>query len=804
MPCRKGAWIETGKGVRRLNDEELIRGLGGAKECQGPFSEGVFRRTTSLFIWEHISTSLLGGAEEGGSQSKEQKGTPRLIEELQMDPDCEEWEESEASPVTWKPPDLSPGGEWHTARVRNLKMAVRGLPDSDQEYEKGLRDLETHRKNYDTDGPRPTQLQLLWWEFPPEHWTEIREGSTMNFLTTPPPVIHDNADMDEAGQAAAVEFTEELIALGVLRPGNGIVQTTAPLFVVDKPGQPGQFRVIADMLRGGQNLHIGADPTVLPRVTQIADQLYSGGYSAVIDASKYFYQFRTSPGDYPYLGLKHPRTGDLYYYYGLPMGSSQSPASACRKGYGFLRKLRQQYPEFQGRPRANCWWTGFSGKGYDPDLGYGLVFQHDQDQPCVKAWAFVDDFLIHGPTKEVVEQALNHFLDAALEAGMLCHPKKLVAPSQVVRYCGFILDSREKPIMRIPRSKRERALAITEIILDNPSKNWSRLALSVAAGVLESLVEGTPRRVGHTYLRATHSTVHPPNAGTGLEAYLTTTTLPRSMIMELEWWRSFLKLGYGRHIRPRAAATFIPAWGDGSGTGTGGTYTPPRGQGNSETMRMWKGKWAPYVHHFSSNWRELQTLLLTLEQIEQDPAVQTQGTTVFYFTDNSTTYWVAASGSSPSPELHKLATAIRLKEVALGCHLEVIHVPGLVMIQQGADSLSAEGFGSHPSTQTCLLRRSHRQYLHLFHLMGTSCRSMSTYSHRGIIHTVGGSVVGGTNNGGPSEFSIGCQYGIRRLRWHGKSSASCWSAGQNVRTPHQHYFSFPGRCPPSGGASAGP
>ena len=105
-------------------------------------------------------------------------------------------------------------------------------------------------------------------------------------------------------------------------------------------------------------------------------------------------------------------------------------------------------------------------------------------------------------------------------------------------------------------------------------------------------------------------------------------------------------------------------------------------------MRMWKGKWSPYVHHFSSNWKELHTLLSTLSHLESDGEVQPEGTTVFYFTDNLTTYWIAASSTSPSPELHRLIEVIRRKEIALACHLEVIHVPGLVMIQQGTDALS--------------------------------------------------------------------------------------------------------------------
>ena len=38
--------------------------------------------------------------------------------------------------------------------------------------EAGLRALDTHRANYEGDGTIK-QLQILWWEFPPEHWEEL-------------------------------------------------------------------------------------------------------------------------------------------------------------------------------------------------------------------------------------------------------------------------------------------------------------------------------------------------------------------------------------------------------------------------------------------------------------------------------------------------------------------------------------------------------------------------------------------------------------------------------------------------------
>jgi hypothetical protein len=510
----------------------------------------------------------------------------------------------------------------------------------------------------------------------------------MNFVDQPTPQVNPNARMDPEQTTVAAEFIDELIELGIVLPNwaNSIeVLLNAPLFVVAKEGQVGQWRVIADMLRGGQNSHIAPDPVYLPRVSHIVDLLYTGGFSAVVDASKFFYQFPTHPEDQPYLGLLHPITGILYYYGGLPMGGGNSPAVAGRFGNSFVRMLKERCTLFQGTPRANCWWTGFTDLGiYDPSLGYGYILENSMGL-AVKVWVFVDDFLLHGPTYETTCQALSFFMDTALNCGMLCHPGKLCPPQQRVKYCGFLLDTTGIPCQQIPIPKRERALAMVEHLLESPEeRTFSRLSLAVAAGTLESLVDATPHRLGSTYLRRFHSVVRPPGLGTGLEPYLTMAAIPTSVRRkELTWWRNFLRLDRGRQVRSRRSATLVPNWGDGSGTGTGGTLGIP-----NQPLKMWMGQWSVVVYKFSSNWKELETLRLTMATLLQQDRSLLEGTTIFYFTDNMAVYWIASSGSSPAPGLHTLIEEIRLMELELACSLQVVHVPGIIMINQGTDGLS--------------------------------------------------------------------------------------------------------------------
>jgi hypothetical protein len=58
-----------------------------------------------------------------------------------------------------------------------------------------------------------------------------------------------------------------------------------------------------------------------------------------------------------------------------------------------------------------------------------------------------------------------------------------------------------------------------------------------------------------------------------------------------------------------------------------------------------------------------------------------------YFTDNMVTSYIVHNGSSTSPSLHNLIRRIKILELQLKCRLEPIHIPGRLMILQGADGL---------------------------------------------------------------------------------------------------------------------
>jgi hypothetical protein len=93
------------------------------------------------------------------------------------------------------------------------------------------------------------------------------------------------------------------------------------------------------------------------------------------------------------------------------------------------------------------------------------------------------------------------------------------------------------------------------------------------------------------------------------------------------------------------------------------------------------------IHSFTSNWRELRTVVETLKR-EEAIFNKLRGRMVFYLTENEVTYNICKKGSSKTLSLHILVQQVKALELALGCRLEFIHVPGATMITQGGDGLN--------------------------------------------------------------------------------------------------------------------
>eukprot|EP00978_Attheya_sp_CCMP212_P010021 scaffold24002_cov25-Attheya_sp.AAC.1 len=435
MPLEPEAHVKMLRGIRQIVPQERAMPLGFPKSWYQDLTlERAVQHSVSVNLLHALGSSIEEWLFPNVCPDPSIIPGDPISEPTLQDPieDDKEWE--------WTLPDLPKGGDCYVARLANLRTAIHmAYPTEsfDLLMEEGRQALAHHRLNYGPEGPR--KLQILWWEWFPEIWDRLRHGFPMNFVSEPRHDKQPNSHMTPDQVTTASAFLDELIDLGVLVEESDLsrILSTIPLFLVPKPivdlsSGKEDWRVIADMKAGGQNAFVAKDPVHLHGPQDILPQLYTGGWSAVSDASKYFHIYPTSQADRPHLHLVvlHPRSQKYYVWHGLPMGAGNSPAAAGAGGNGFIRSLYERCEAFQGVPRDNTFVSILQGDPYKPKWSHSRILIGKDGLPAARIWVHVDDFLIHAPTRAKCNLALGAFMDRAVSCGLLCHRRKTKSPAQ--------------------------------------------------------------------------------------------------------------------------------------------------------------------------------------------------------------------------------------------------------------------------------------------------------------------------------------------------------------------------------------
>ena len=136
-----------------------------------------------------------------------------------------------------------------------------------------------------------------------------------------------------------------------------------------------------------------------------------------------------------------------------------------------------------------------------------------------------------------------------------------------------------------------------------------------------------------------------------------------------------------RLVRGSAIIEALYIFGDASGLGFGSSWL------SGTDVRYRFGVWGgDSKTSTTSNYRELRNLVETLERSGLNGELK--GKEIFLFTDNSTAESIAAKGSSTSPLLFDLITRVYKLTMKCMCSINLIHVSGTRMIEQGTDGLS--------------------------------------------------------------------------------------------------------------------
>ena len=135
-----------------------------------------------------------------------------------------------------------------------------------------------------------------------------------------------------------------------------------------------------------------------------------------------------------------------------------------------------------------------------------------------------------------------------------------------------------------------------------------------------------------------------------------------------------------RFVRAKFIKTAIYGYADASESGFGSTL------GTASALFFSHGIWTEAGSAMTSNYRELENLVCTLEQGVESG--QLHHTEVWLFTDNSTLEAVFWKGHSSSSLLNGLILRLRKLEMSGLLRIHMVHIPGTRMIAQGTDGLS--------------------------------------------------------------------------------------------------------------------
>ena len=98
------------------------------------------------------------------------------------------------------------------------------------------------------------------------------------------------------------------------------------------------------------------------------------------------------------------------------------------------------------------------------------------------------------------------------------------------------------------------------------------------------------------------------------------------------------------------------------------------------------GTWSSQESQNSSNWREFENLVESVENLGEEEKLQ--GSQVVLATDNQVVESALYKGNSSSQKLYELVVRLRTVELRHSAHLFITHVAGTRMMSQGTDAVS--------------------------------------------------------------------------------------------------------------------
>ena len=586
------------------------------------------------------------------------------------------------------------------------------------------------------DGIRRAEQSSFWnwdggstpffWRWQPEVQADMRDGTKLYVDKSKLPTFKKAQKLPR--DKNIVERITEKIHKVRLRGyiAAGLVLSLTSFFHVPK-GED-DIRLVYDLTACGLNDALWAPSFWMPTIMNVLDCATSDAWFGDVDAGEMFLNYILDVSIRPYAGVDISwlnaaggtvaRTWERWTR--MAMGMTPSPFVTIRLFAWAMEIIKgdrrnKDNPFYWSEVKLNC----PGSPDYDPSMP--RVYKWNDILGCIAAdcVTFVDDLRTIGFTRSLVQRA-THRVETIMGYLGLQDATRKRRPNS--RNPGEWTGSKSVSIpgtglfVTVSQKKWDKARGIIAELLEHfsDSKSLPKLDLKDLerkVGFLVHLAMAYPLML--PFLRGFYLTMNSWRVGRDAVGWKLPAGAYAAMMAEMRgagtWSAPSFKNTRGppfvtaspllfgqltalsklfespeptlRLIRGASIYEACYVFGDASGEGFGSSWLDKKG-----TISFRYGIWGVEGEGSSSNYRELRNLVETLERLGE--LGELVGREVFLFTDNAVSESVAAKGSSASPKLYELVVRLYRLEMKYLCKLEMIHVAGTRMIEQGTDGLS--------------------------------------------------------------------------------------------------------------------
>jgi len=557
-----------------------------------------------------------------------------------------------------------------------------------------------------SDGSGP-----FYWRWPIRYQEYIRDGVAFPFLRSPP--LHMNPQkgiVDDHRKQIVVDKLSKVLDRRYL--GSGTVKSLTSFF--DVPKGKDDVRMVYDGTINGFNDSIEVPRFGLPTISSHLRSMMPSYFMVDGDVGECFLNFYLHHSLQPYVGVDLSKYVPLQHskyhwvrWHRAGMGLKSSPYQACQAMW-IVEEVIKGDPSDEDNPfRWDEAVTNLPGSDdYDPSKPW--IFKLRKNDGCLACdvFIYVDDLRVTGCTRLEAWKACRKVCSTLNHLGIQDAARKRRDSSQTAgAWAGSVVYTTSEDVVVLVTTEKwnkgKSQLSEMSALVNN--NLVSRKRLQEVRGFLNYIANTYP--IIKSYLMGFHLTIDGWRKDRNKEgwknlqyefeecislendsAYVQegpeyVEVKPR-LITDIRSLQTLMNRESPplRRIRSSKVNNVFYGFGDASGSAFGSTLS------NGSKLFFEYGQWCSSESEQSSNWRELNNLLASLETWIKTQDLK--GTQVFIFTDNSTAESAFWKGTSKSKLLCDLILRLKCLSLWHNIDLYIIHVSGRRMIEQGTDGLS--------------------------------------------------------------------------------------------------------------------